>query len=303
MNEKQKKALQEWTANLVEFLNSQEGAIGEDELEGFLENIPMPEVFDDMQGSATDNISAYFDRIQSDPEFASMVYDKKNRQKFTTALGLANDIITTGAEISDAKEQIRQSEKAIDELQKPTTPSALTKNPKLKAAMRRAELDLAGEGDAAFLSPYERAAQDQYAKDIAVAKTASTGQAGAFGSMAQTAAQRRRQGSRELVPLLQQKRQQDFANMQGLIGQDIQEDQFINRSNLSRYGQELGQYNLERGIAGRVGSAGRLNKALGRRTMGNRITDLLGDPMYDALPMKAKTYLNPVMNKFKNDLS
>ena len=215
-----------WLAKLHAYMSNEEGDIGEDQLDEFLTDNPVP---GDEDSSPFQKIQEFYDRMQDDPDFRAQVMDKKNFAKFEKALGLAKDIIVTGTELSDAKEQIRQAELEESKLQKPTAPTPLKKNAKLQAAMRRAERDLAGEGDAAFLSPYERQIQDTYAKDIAVAKTASTGQAGTFGALAQTASTRKLKAGREMTPLLADKRQQDLANMQGLMGMDISEDQFRTR--------------------------------------------------------------------------
>jgi hypothetical protein len=289
-----------WLAKLHAYMTSQEGEIGEDQIDDFISENPVP---GDEESSPYQKIEDFYQRMQDDPEFRAQVMDKKNFSKFEKALGLAKDIVVTGVELSDAKEQIRAAELEESKLQKPVKPAPLAKNKKLQAALRQAELDLAGEDDAAFLSPYERQAQDQYAKDMAVAKTASTGQAGAYGALGQAASTRRLAGARQLTPLLAQKRQADKANMQDLIGQDISEDQFIKRSQLNQYGQDLGQYNVDRDLISKTGSAGMLNRAMSRRSLGTQIAESLGEPLYSALPMKTRNYLNPVMNSFKNNLS
>jgi len=289
-----------WMTKLMEFMAQSEGAIGEDQLDEFLADHPVP---GDDEGSPAEKVQYYYDRIQKDPEFRAQVMDKKNQAKFEKALGLASDIIVTGAEISDAKEQIRQAEMEEAKLQKPTGPTPYKKNKKLQAALRRAEQDLAGEGDAAYLSPYERALQDQYTKDLGVAKTASTGQAGAYGALGQQASSRRLAGAREMVPLLSQKRQQDMSNVQNLIGADISENQYMKNQQLKRYATDLEQYNVDRDLISRTGSAGMVNRAMGRRSLGKQIAGMLGEPLYAALPMKTRNYLNPVMNSYIKNLS
>ena len=297
----QSKDHKEWLDHLVTFMEGYgDEPIDQDAVETFMSSFPIPGA--DAGATPTEMITMFQERMASDPEYRNMIMDNKNREKFTKSVDLAAGIVTTGQEISDAKEQIREADKEAKTLQKPTAPSLLSKNPKLKAAMRRAELDLAGEGDAAFLSPYERQAQDQYTKDLAVAKTASTGQAGTFGALAQSASTRRMQGARELIPLMEQKRQTDKQSMKGLIGMDIAEDRAIKSQEMQRYGQNLGQYNVDRDLISKTGSYGRQNLAMGRRTMGQQVSEALGEPLYNALPMRNRGFLNPVADKFKQRL-
>lgn len=298
----QSKDHKEWLKYLVSFMERYEGeALDSDAIETFMTEFPVPGA--DEGSSPTEMVTMFQERMASDKEFRNMIMDNKNREKFTKAVDLASDIITTGVEVADAKEQIRQADKEAQALQKPTAPSILKKNPKLKAAMRRAETDLAGEGDAAYLSPYERQARDQYSKDMAVAKTASTGQAGTYGALGQVASSRRQKGAENLIPLMADKRQADRANMQGMIGMDIAEDQAIKKQEMQRYGTGLEQYNIDRDLISKTGSYGRQNLAMGRRALNRQVSDALGEPLYNALPMKSRGFLNPVVSKFQKRLN
>ena len=72
---------------------------------------------------------------------------------------------------------------------------------------------------------------------------------------------------------------------------------------MQQYGQDLGQYNVDRDLISRTGSAGMVNRAMSRRSLGTQIAESLGEPLYSALPMKTRNYMNPIMNSFKKNLS
>jgi hypothetical protein len=157
-----------------------------------------------------------------------------------------------------ARDQVRTADRAIAGLKRTGVPGVPGKNRSLQGALSEAQRDVAAAGSLEG-GLYDRQVNEGLLADLDVAQTASTGQAGAYASNAQTAIARRNRSRLQGAQVRQQARGQALSNRNRLIGQDIGEDQanFANRSaNLAVQDQ---RYNADLAMADRLGNVGRQN--------------------------------------------
>lgn len=160
------------------------------------------------------------------------------------------DIITSAQQVKDANRQIRRS-------RRPTRPAPLTASPELQNAIAQAQN---GNFDAArALAPAELAILDNYLSDLNNAKTASTGQAGAYGALAQVASSRRNRASQELAPIGDAITARNQNRLDNLIGMKIGENQAIQQSQAQYYPSDLEQYRFDIDSANNQRNAGMAN--------------------------------------------
>jgi hypothetical protein len=161
-----------------------------------------------------------------------------------------------------ARDQVRTADRAIAGLKRTGVPGVPGKNRALQGALSEAQRDVAAAGSLEG-GLYDRQVNEGLQADLDVAQTASTGQAGAYASNAQTAIARRNRSRLQGAQVRQQARGQALNNRNRLIGQDIGEDQanFANRSaNLAIHDQ---RYNADLAMADRLGNVGRQNTVNG----------------------------------------
>ena len=178
-------------------------------------------------------------------------------QAVTAGAKLLQGIINTGVGIS----QTKRSDAALRDLNQPGLPGLPRRQESLSNALKMADRDIMDA--ASTVNPARIGILDQYLKDLGVAQTASTGQAGAYGSMAQAAAVRRNQALNQLSPQVIAARQAANANKTNLLGMQQQQDQqmFANQLALSDRRQQI--YNQRLNAAGQLGATGRMNTITG----------------------------------------
>lgn len=177
--------------------------------------------------------------------------------KLSDRLTTAFNIALGGADVGQSINQIEQSKNLLDRSVRPGKPAPIVSDQNLAQALRQAQQ---GTYDVSQqLAPAQAQAQDQYASDLQNAKTASTGQAGAFGAYAQAAANRRNRAGLEQSALGSQIMMQNRANYNQLLGLKQQENQNIFHSQAFSYPYDLNQYQTEQQTAARLGQVGREN--------------------------------------------
>lgn len=165
--------------------------------------------------------------------------------------------LLAGTDIMQSIQQIKQSKQLLNQTRRPTRPGALTRDAMLQQALNGAQGDVLDQSRA--LAPARLDILDQYQSDLGNARTASTGQAGAYGAYSQVAANRRDRANLNLVPLQDQIRQRAQGRYDQLLGMHLNENQAINQSQSQFYPQDLYQYGLDRAAAGELGQIGHQN--------------------------------------------
>lgn len=197
---------------------------------------------------------------QNDPaykEHLEEIQKEAEKGKLSSKLASGIGLVLAGTDIANSIAQIDASKNATRRSIKPRRPTIPGRDQYLAQQLRESQEASNDAGRA--LAPAVSQIQDQYNADLSAAKTASTGQAGAFGSMAQIAADRRNRSAAGLVPMADDIRRQQDQRTDALVGARMGEtqQQFDNAASL--YPIELQQYNAEQAAAGALGSQGRSN--------------------------------------------
>jgi hypothetical protein len=216
-------------------------------------------------------------KMQSDPIYKERVvklYTEQQGQKTSDRLAEGISLVLAGTDVVNSIAQIRAGNKAAKQSQKPGKPAIPQRDVMLQQALRNAEQGTMDSGRAVAAARGE--IQDQYYNDIANAKTASSGQAGAFGSYAQIAADRRNKSSLQLAPIQDTIKAREQSRYDSLLGmrQDETQQMFDNQSQF--YGQDLYQYNLDQQAAAGLASTGRSNLRTGLYNLGGQVADVAG---------------------------
>lgn len=212
--------------------------------------------------------------------------------------GRVSDAITTGlntllagADVLASQQQINASNKLLGESKKPSKPSIPGRDPYLQQALSQAQK---GTFDASrALLPAQQGIQNQYLSDLNNAQIASTGQAGAFGSLAQVAANRRNEANVGLIPIADQIKANEKQRLDNLIGMRMNETQNQFQNQAQFYPQDLAQYGLDQQTAGALGATGRSNMRTSLANLGSQVpgaVDLLTGRKYRKLYNQMSPY-------------
>jgi len=207
----------------------------------------------------------------------------KNFDKIAQGL----NVLLAGTDVAQSINQIAQSKNLQNKSRRPTAPGIPQRDQYLQQALRNTQEGNYGVSQA--LAPAQAEIGDQYRADLQNAKTASTGQAGAFGSYAQLAANRRNRAALDLVPLGNQVKQQNVQNYNQLLGMRQQETQNQYENSLATYPYDLQQYQLEQQMAGHLGAQGNINLRNSATELGGGLAKTLAD-------MKAKRRYDAIRN-------
>lgn len=197
------------------------------------------------------------------------------KAKATEKVANAIDVALSIGDIATSAAQIKESKNLQRKLSRPTQPVALTADPLLKQAIAEAQQ---GTFDTyRQLAPAQQAILDQYLSDLNQAKTASTGQAGAYGALGQVASIRRGRGIQQLAPMADSIRAREQARLDNLIGMKLNENQAIQQSQSQFYPQDLYQHRFDQQQAGSLGATGRLNMRNSLANLGEHSAGAFGD--------------------------
>lgn len=165
--------------------------------------------------------------------------------------------IVAGVDIASSLRQIREANKGsrrLPAVQRPVAPGA---DEGLSQAIRQAQE--ATFDQSRSLAPAQLQILDQYMRDLNNARTASTGQAGVYGVLAQTAANRRNRSALDLIPMADQVRRADQGRLDNLLAQRRAETQQQYENTASLYPTDLYYNNLQEQRFGDLGATGRTN--------------------------------------------
>lgn len=195
--------------------------------------------------------------------------------KLSERLTSAFNIALSGGDVAQSINQIEQSKTLSKQSTRPTRPGPIVSDQNLAHALRQAQ---EGTYDVSKqLAPAQAQTQDQYNADIANAKIASTGQAGAFGNYVQAAANRRNRAGLEQSALGSQIMMQNRSNYNHLLGLKQQENQNVFNSQMASYPYDLNQYQSEQQASAKLGQYGRENLRNSLANLGQTFTTGIGN--------------------------
>ncbi len=243
------------------------------------------------------------DALRNSPEGRAQLKDsiaERRTQRFVKRYTPFFNALLAGADIAQSLSQVRQSNNAISNLKKPSLPAIPGIDPSIDQAIRQAEIGTTDQ--ARVLGPAKQELQDQYSKDIALAKAVGGGQASTFGALGQVASLRRARGAANLLPMADSIRAREQGRLDNLIN---------NRSNLANQNYynhfrdaniQLGQYNQDLQTAGQLGSVGRLNLRNSAQSLLNAIPGVaarVGQGYNDKYSQYEQSLNNSLTNKGK----
>lgn len=243
----------------------------------------MKAISEDENGRFTpEQVSGALDQLYaaavSNPEYKQKlvnIFETKEKGKIASNVKNALNTALAGFDVASSLGQISESRRAARRSRRPDKPAPLTAEPRLDQALNEAQ---AGTMDAARrLAPAQLQQLDQYLSDLNVAKTASTGQAGTYGAMAQTASNRRRRGALELGTMADQIKAREQGRYDQLLGQKLNENRAMQQSGSQFYPQEMYQYNQEQRAIADLGSQGRSNLRGALPNLGQASPDIIAN--------------------------
>lgn len=219
-----------------------------------------------------ENVLGEFATTSSGQKALSQVATNKKLGELSDLAGQITTMAGQVSDISNSKKQIEAAKEGLRSLKKPQAPGVSPTDPALDREIYGAQQ---GTLDQSRLAGAARAGFDEtYNRDIAQARQASTGQAGAYGAMGQLASGRRNRAEIGLAPQMDTIRRGEQARTGQLLrdreGQAAR--RFRNREGL--YNTGLGQYNLESRAAGGLMSTGMTNRRNAWRGLGQNAANL-----------------------------
>jgi ribosome-binding factor A len=214
----------------------------------------------------------------NDPKFKEMLNDLQRKQssdKIAAKVAPMMQAALAGTDITTALNQTRSARRAGLGLRRPIRPNMRTSR-ELQLAIDDAR-SRTNQVDSNVTNALKLNNLDSYLADLQNAKTASTGQAGIYGSVAQAAINRRNRSNLAMAPVMQQMLQQNRARYDELLGQQLSEQDRMNKLNLGMYGQDMYQYNRESEAIGNLEATGRSNTRNALYNMSNIAPGLIGN--------------------------
>lgn len=216
--------------------------------------------------------------LQSDPSFKEQtlkIAQETEAGELSQKISDGINLVLGGTDIGNSVAQINASKQATRQSRRPARPAVPGRDQLLQQALRQAQ---EGQFDAArATAPVEAQIQDQYLSDIQGAKTASTGQAGAYGAYRQDAANRRNRAALQLAPIQDEIRRGREARYDNLLGMRLDETQNMYRNQAALYPYDLNQYQNEQEAAAKLGSYGRENLRGSLYNTGNQAAGTFGN--------------------------
>jgi len=232
-------------------------------------------------------------QLQASPEhkerLAKLAEDNAT-QKLNEKVSTGLDLILKGTDIASSLNQIRTGKQASAANKRPGKPAVPQRDMMLAQALRKSQEGTFDTERA--VAPLRAEINDQYLNDIQNAKTASTGQAGAFGTYAQLAANRRNRAALGIAPIQDQIRREQQSNQNDLLGMRMNETQRMFDNNSQFYNNDLDLYKWNQQNAGNVIGAG-------RQSLRNSLYNFAGS----AAPFASTYYTQQRYNRLKNQAS
>jgi len=170
------------------------------------------------------------------------------------------DVAASLSDLSTAGQQIAEGEASAAASTPPTPPKAFDLDPAISTSISESLKGISPSGIAAQVAPVKQDIQDAFTGDLTAAKVAAGGQSGVFGSLAQSAVNRRLKSAGNLGLLRQQIRESNLRNLNYALQNRLSERRLQQQRNLNVYGNELNQFNREQLAAGELEKSGRINR-------------------------------------------
>jgi hypothetical protein len=213
----------------------------------------------------------------NDPKYKDLLDQAQRKQKsdkIAAEVAPFMQAVLAGTDIGTALSQVKSARRAGLGLRRPVRPT-MGRSQELQSAIDDARMR-ANQVDPNVMNSLKLNNLDSYMADLQNAKTASGGQAGLYGSLAQAAINRRNRANLASAPLAQQMLAQNRARYDSLLGQQQQEQARLNQNSLYQYNVDLGQYNNEAQAIGALESRGRSNTRNALYNMSNLAPNLIG---------------------------
>lgn len=216
-------------------------------------------------------------KLQSTPEYKTQLLNlaqSTEEGRISSKVANAANLILGATDIAVSLNQIRQGNKAARESKRPSRPAIPQRDVMLEQALRQSQENTLDSERA--IAPVRQEIQDNYLSDIQGAKTASTGQAGAYGAYRQLASMNRNKAAMELAPIQDSIRAREQSRTDQLLGMRANETQQMFQNQASLYPYDLQQYNYDQRAAASLGSTGRANFRDSLYNMGNQAAGFIG---------------------------
>jgi len=228
----------------------------------------------------SDAFNQYMTEAMKTPSGQAAIKDmlrEKQTDRFVKQNKPFFDAILSGVDLATSLTQIKNSNKAIRELQRPSMPNPNVLDPALNNAISKAQQ---GSLDALrALEPAKQEIAQQRLMDMQTAKSVSGGQAGAYGAQATAAGLRANRAAAGLAPLgdnIRARQQQRADNLIG-VRQGVRQQEFQNRFGIAQ--ENMQQYQQDAAAAGALGQAGRQNLRMTLGQLPEMITRTAGNMM------------------------
>lgn len=257
-----------------------------EDLKFFMETVPdideakIQEYVDAGEGATKEQLQAALiesgRKLQSDPiykeKLLKIATDAKGQKTANRILEGVN-LVLAGTDIANSINQIHQANQASKKSRRPSRPIVPQRDLLLQQALQQA-----GNFDSErAIAPVRAEIQDQYLNDIRGAETASTGQAGAYGTYRQLAANRRNRAALNLAPIQDSIEARNQNRYDNLLGMRLDETQNMFQNQASLYPYDLQQYGLDQQAAAQLGSQGRSNLRNSLYNIGGQFSQFYGN--------------------------
>lgn len=199
---------------------------------------------------AVDKLTSKLDEI---PRFKN--YNK--RQEIAKGIEGGVEVLRTLSNLSVGQRQRDKARELEAGLQEPSAPPTTAKSIELEEATATARRDLSAP--LRDLDPILQQNIQNLRGNLGAAKTASTGQAGIYGSLSQNAFNQAQRANNALIPAIQNIRRQQKAEYNKLISAGISEDDMRFKQSMAKYDIANQNYVREAQAIGNLGAAGSLN--------------------------------------------
>jgi hypothetical protein len=216
--------------------------------------------------------------IQLSPEYKSQtlqIAKEAETGRVSEKIATGINLILAGSDVANSIKQIQASKSAARKSRRPGRPAIPQRDLYLQQALRSAQEGTMDTERA--IAPVRAEIQDQYLNDIQAAKTASAGQAGAYGAYRQLAANRRNRAALELAPIQDSIRSREQQRYDNLLGMRQAETQQMFNNAAALYASDLDQYNNEQNAAAQLGATGRLNLRGSLYNLGSQVASHAGN--------------------------
>jgi len=200
---------------------------------------------------------------------------KAEQGKISQNVRAGLNLALAGTDIATSISQIKKGDALSKNARRPSRPPVLQRDQLLQQAL--SDTGNSRNDVTRVLLPAQQGILDAYQTDLGNARTASTGQAGAYGAYAQGAVNRRERANLDLVPLADQVRRENQRRYDNLVGQHIQEGQMINQSQGRFYPEDLYQFNLDRQMGADLGQVGRANLRSSLTGLGQQLPNTIAN--------------------------